>query len=117
MTEDAPLPPLSDLAREAALSLPWPHRSVLGRLIRRQLNRQRITQELVRYEVDGTMKLCVARALGVYVVLFGIIAVALAAIGLTVACVPFVVLFVLIGLLSVQNAFSAESTGRKWRAK
>jgi hypothetical protein len=115
VNEDS-LTPLVDQARKAVTLLPKAERLLLGRLILRQLAQAGIVKEFVRYGLDGTMKLCVARALSVYVLVFGIVGLTIAIVGSTVAAIPFIVLLVITGLLAAIVAISAEPTGRKWRA-
>jgi uncharacterized membrane protein len=110
------LPALVDQARKAVTLLPEAQRLLLGRLILRQLAQSRIVKEFVRYGLEGTMKLCTARALSVYVGVFGIVGLTVAIVGSTVAAIPFIVLLVITGFLAAKVAISAEASGRRWRA-
>ena len=51
---------------------------ICGRLILRQLDRApRIQQELRKYGPEGTVRLCSARAFGIFEIVFGVVAAAL----------------------------------------
>jgi hypothetical protein len=103
--------------QEALGSLTRAERVVCGRLILRQLDRApRIHQELRKYGPEGTVRLCSARAFGIYELVLVAVAVALAVSGQELAGLLFVILFLLAGALGMMRLVSAAKAGRRWRS-
>jgi hypothetical protein len=103
--------------QEALGSLAWAERVVCGQLILRQLDRApRIQQELRKYGPEGTVRLCSARALGIYELVLGVVAVALIALGEALAGWPLMILVWLLCALSIMRLISAGKAGKRWRS-
>lgn len=90
---------------------------IFGRLILRQLDRApRIQQELRKYGPEGTVRLCSARAFGIFEVVSVVVAVALIASGEALAGWLCVILFWLLCALGIIRLVSAARAGRRWRS-
>ena len=98
-------------------TLTWAEQVICGRLILRQLDRApRIQQELAKYGPEGTVRLCSARALGIFEGVLVVVAVALAVSGQELAGLLFVILSLLTGALGMMRLVSAAKAGRRWRS-
>jgi len=106
-----------DNARNAIHSLSKLEQRLCGRLILRQLNRGgKMGAEIAKYGPEGSVRLCSARSIIIYIYLFGVIGVALAIAGIDlVSALVFVLVFVL-GVLSVIRSITANGFGKRWRA-
>ena len=110
-------PPDQGIGLDALSSLTRAERVLCGRLIRRQVERgPRVQQTLAKYGPEGTARLCSARALWLFEVIFGVVAAALSIAGQGRAAAPFVVLFLLTFELAVMRFISAGKAGRRWRS-
>lgn len=98
-------------------SLTQAEQAICGRLILRQLDRApRIEQELKKYGPEGAVRLCSARALGVYEIALVVVALTLIASGAGLAGWLFVILFWLVAVLGITRLISAAKAGRRWRS-
>lgn len=103
--------------RDPLDSLTWAEQVIFGRLILRQLDRApRIQQELRKYGPEGTVRLCSARAFGIFEVVLGVVAVALIASGEALAGWLFVILLWVLCTLGVMRLVSAAKAGERWRS-
>jgi hypothetical protein len=90
---------------------------VCGRLILRQLDRgPRIQQALAKYGLEGTVRLCSARAFWLFETVSEIVAAALYISGAGQAAIPFVILFLLAFALAVLRSISGVRAGKRWRS-
>jgi hypothetical protein len=97
-------------------SLTWAEQVIFGRLILWQIDRApRIQQELRKYGPEGTVRLCSARAFGIFEVALAVVAVALIASG-DLAGWLFVILFWLLCTLGIKRLVSAAKAGKRWRS-
>jgi hypothetical protein len=100
--------------QEAIGSLTRAEQVICGRLIPWQLDRApRIHQELAKYGLEGTVRLCSARALGIFEGVLAVIAVALIALGETLAGWLLMVLVWLLCALTIMRLTSAARAGRR----
>jgi hypothetical protein len=103
--------------QEALRSLTSIEQFLCGRLISRQLVfRPTIERNIHKYGLEGTIRLCAARAIGVYVALFAFIELGFGVAGVGIVAVPAFVLDFLVLLLFLVRSRSAARSGNRWRA-
>lgn len=102
---------------QAALrSLTAIERMMCTRLIARQLVlRPHIQTEIARYGIEGAVRYCSGRAMGIYVVPLGVIGVAFAFAGLGQVAVPAFILIFVVFVLTLARFRSAASSAKRWR--
>lgn len=108
---------LSSPEGQAALrSLTAIERIACKRLIARQFAYWVKIPRIVRdWGLEGAVRLCSARSLGIYLLVIGVITVAFAIAGIDVVAVPGGVLVFLLWAFSTGRVVSAARSGRQWR--
>ncbi len=97
-------------------SLTSVERLICTRLIDRQLfHGGRTERDLAKYGLDGTVKLCSARAMQAYVYVVALVGVVLAVTGAIQAAVAVLIVLRMIFLMFLARCVSAARTGRRWR--
>jgi hypothetical protein len=86
------------------------------RLITRQLVYGRNTErDIQKYGLEATIRLCSARAMGLYMVAIGVIGVVLAIAGRSAVAIPVFVFLWLLLIVFLSRCYSASRLGRHWR--
>src|SRR6185312_1046729 len=107
-----------ECARNALATLPGIERWLCGALISRQLDHgPKIPREVEKYGPEGCIQICSGRAFQVYLLLFGVLGVAMV---LAHVAPGAITLFILAGsssVLGISRAVSASKAGRRWRSR
>jgi hypothetical protein len=108
---------LADENGQAALrSLTAIERMACARLIARQFAYwSKIPRIVADYGLEGTVRLCSARSILLYLVGIGVIAVGFAIAGLSAVAIPGFVLVFLLAFSGAGRLISAVRSGRRWR--
>ena len=102
--------------RAALRSLTPVERTMCTRLIARQFAlRPNIRTEIARFGIEGTVRYCSGRAISVYVIPLGVMAVAFGVGGIGQVAVPAYVLTVFVFVLTLARFRSAARSAKQWR--